>query len=142
MKNLNKINNKLKYEKYCNYTDDDWNDYKTYGLMSYKIITFDFINTFKDKIRFDLLFKYHTLSIKLIEKFIDLYDSKVWDILVTYKYWIFTEKFINKYYQNFNYPIYDMNMFDIHKIKPNAIQKLNQLKIIYEREYISYEKLK
>lgn len=125
--NINKVNYKLKYEKYCDYTDDDWNNYKTYSNIPIELAnTYDFIDTFKDKIHFELFYKYRAISYELIEQFINLYDEATWEILITYYHDMFSYKFINKYYEKISYPICDMQL-NTTLLKPEAKQKLDLL---------------
>jgi len=127
MLNITKINNKLKYEKYCDYTDDDWNSDKTYKEIPIELAnTYDFIETFKAKIRFDLFYKYRAILYELIKQFIDLYDESTWEILITYYHDMFSYEFINKYYEKISYPIYDMKL-NTTLLKPEAKQKLDLL---------------
>lgn len=128
MLNITKLNNKLKYEKYCNYSKDDWNNYKIYCNMSNSIVnTYDFINTFKDKLNFEFLFRYNKISKSLIEEFIDLYDVNAWKSLVNYNKHIFTVNFINKYYEKITYPVLTINHYVMLKLKKEAFLHLEQL---------------
>lgn len=125
--NINKVNNKLKYEKYCDYTDDDWNNYKTYSNIPIELAnTYDFIETFKDKIHFDLFYKYKAISYELIKQFIDLYNVATWEILGKYYHDMFSCEFINKYYEKISYPIFDIQL-NTTLLKPEAKQKLDLL---------------
>lgn len=125
--NINKVNNKLKYEKYCDYTDDDWNNYKTYSNIPIELAnSYDFIETFKDKIHFDLFYRYKVISYELIEQFVDLYNVSTWEILSKYYRNMFSYEFINKYYEKISYPICDMQL-NTTLLKPEAKQKLDLL---------------
>lgn len=105
MNNLNKINNKLKYEKFYNFSDEDWQNPFTYtynNLSEYKN-DIDFLNTFKDKLRFDILFFHYDIDVNVIEQFTDCYDDKVWNIIFNSQK--ITIDFVNKYYKHIKFQI-------------------------------------
>lgn len=125
--NINKVNNKLKYEKYCDYTDDDWNNYKTYSNIPIELAnSYDFIDTFKDKIHFDLFYKYRSISHQLIKLFIELYDEATWRTLILYYHSMFSVKFINDNYEKISYPILDFGI-DTRLLTTEAKQKMDML---------------
>ena len=125
--NINKVNNKLKYEKYCDYTNDDWSNYKTYSNIPIELAnSYDFIDTFKDKIHFDLFYKYRAISHELIKLFIELYDEATWKTLSLYYHSMFSIKFINQYYEKISYPICDIQL-NTTLLKSEAKQKLDLL---------------
>lgn len=138
MTNIDKINKKLLYEKYCDYSEDDWKDSNNYILMPDKIANdFDFIDTFKDKIHFNLLFRYKTISTELIEYFIDLYDSEVWESLSMYNVHLFTTEFINKYYTKIKYPVLEPGIYKKTDLIPKAKKHLENL--MYDQMNIMIE---
>lgn len=105
MKNLNKINCKLKYEKFYSFSDEDWQNpfMYTYNNLSEYKNDIDFLNTFKDKINFYLLFFHYDIDINVIEQFTDCYDDKVWSIIFNSQK--INVAFVNKYYKHIKFQI-------------------------------------
>jgi len=105
MKNLNKINCKLKYEKFYSLSDEDWQNpfIYTYNNLSEYKNDIDFLNTFKDKLRFDILFFHYDIDLNIIEQFTDCYDDRVWSIIFNSQK--ITVDFVNKYYKHIKFQI-------------------------------------
>ena len=105
MNNLNKINNKLKYEKFFKLSDKDWQNPFIYAYDNLNQVKndVDFLNTFKDKIRFDLLFFHYDIDLNVIEHFIDYYNDETWNIIFNSQK--ITVDFVNKYYTHIKFQI-------------------------------------
>lgn len=103
MRNIDKINCKLKYEKYY---DPNFNwDNSAFYYFDKNIFTYEFIDTFKDKINFAYLYLYNKIKLNIIEKYVVYYNENTWCILVSHYKNLFTPKFINKYHKFFKYPL-------------------------------------
>ena len=105
MKNLSKINCKLKYEKFYNFSDKDWENpfIYTYNNLSEYKNDIDFLNTFKDKLRFDILFFHYDIDINVIEQFTDYYDDRIWSIIFNSQK--INVAFVNKCYMHIKFQI-------------------------------------
>ena len=100
---IEKINNKLKYEKYY---DPNFNwDNMAFYYFDKNIFTYEFIDTFKDKINFAYLYLYNKIKLNIIEKYIVYYNENTWYNLVNNYKKLFTPKFINKYHKFFKCPL-------------------------------------
>ena len=130
MFNIENINNKLKYIEFYNMPDEKWDNYYFYSSLNNDIVNdYNWLNTFKDKIHFELLyFCKNNINIQLIEQFIKLYDIEVWPALFSNYSHIFTEDFFNKHY-------YDIKWRDI---PVNILCKLDKDKLVYDVKYLLF----
>lgn len=105
MKSLDKINSKLKFEKFFKLSDKEWENpfVYLYGILDNVKNDVDFLNTFKDKIRFDLLFSHNDVYLKVIEQFIDCYDERTWNVIFNSQR--INIAFVNKYYKHIKFQI-------------------------------------
>ena len=104
MIDISKVNNKLKYTEFYNLPKDEWNWPHFYKNLDKNIATnYNFLYTFKDKIKFAYLFNNHNIKLKYIKNFIEYYDRIDWSVLFNQNR--ITAQFLNKYYKKIIVPI-------------------------------------
>lgn len=104
MKNIDKINKKLLYEKFYNFSSEDWvKDKLYYNTIKQLANDEQFIEEFKDKIDWEFFIFYSHPNWDIIEKYIDYYDECTWRVIF-YSPYIYPE-FINKYYKHITFNI-------------------------------------
>lgn len=104
MIDINKVNNKLKYTEFYDISNDEWNWPHFYKNLDKNIATnYNFLYTFKDKIKFAYLFNNHNIKLKYIKNFIEYYDRIDWSVLFNQNR--ITAQFLNKYYKKIIVPI-------------------------------------
>ena len=114
MNSLNEINNKLKYTEFYNLPDKTWIDSYFYPTILNELVNdYDFLNTFKDKIKWTYLFYYHNINQSITECFIDYYNEHTWQ-------WIWNSQnynmdFVNKYYTYIKFPMCIQLFYTKHK---------------------------
>ena len=106
MKNIDKINNKLKYTEFYSLPKKTWNDWSFYMLLDDQLVNnYNFLNTFKDKINFSLLYTTKNVKLKFIKYFMDKYGVNEWHIIFSKQKQNITPQFLNKYYKKIIVPI-------------------------------------
>lgn len=128
MIDINKVNKKLQYEKYYD-PNFNWDNLAFYYFDNFdkNIFTYEFIDTFKDKINFANLYLYNKIKLNIIEKYVVYYNKSTWYTLVNKYKKLFTPKFINKYHKFFKYPLPKGMYENISSISWNAKAYLKYL---------------
>lgn len=136
MKNIVKIDNKLKYEKFYNLSDEDWTKNKLYYNEIKQLANDEqFIEEFKNKIDWEYFIYYSHPNWNIIEKYIDYYDKRTWRVIF-YSPYIYPE-FINKYYKHITFNI-DNNSFafeNLTQINGDVINYLIENRYLTQSEF-------
>lgn len=123
MLNINKVNYKLKYEKFYNFSNQDWNDDRKYYEITNDLATDkEFVNEFKDKINWKYFIHYCNTDWDIIELYVDYYDDITWQMI--FEFSIIPPDFINKYYKHIKHPIENFNFSNFTMINYEVIEYL------------------
>lgn len=128
MININKINSRLKYTEFYYLPKETWNQRSFYVSLDDKLVNnYNWLNTFKDKINFAILYDEKKIKLKYIKCFIDKYYSKDWYFILLRQN--ITPQFLNKFYRYinctfdslFDNKIIYTKLFNIgHKLRPEV----------------------
>lgn len=123
---INELNSRLKYINFYNMPNENWSSHYFYATLDNNLANnYDWLNTFKDKIKFFILYDEKKIKLKFIKCFIDKYYSRDWYMILLKQN--ITPQFLNNNYKHINCIfdsrvdnkiIYTKLLNIAHKLKP------------------------